>query len=568
MKSFGQIAGARLPRRVSVRLAGMGTAPGALVWQPAPPTSGDAAVARQLSRGVLVFDGRMAETLEPHPWDLSPPDRVWESALHGHGWLDDAAATGDRRSWDLLSAWVWSWLERFGDGSGPGWEPELAARRLTRWIAYSVRLLNGQPGDRSVAFFQALGMHTRYVDWRWRETPDGPARLEALAGLVYARLSLEGRSRDTLRAIAVLGREADRVIGPDGGIGSRSPEDLSRAITILGWSLSTMSEAGQTPAPAHLEALRRAEPVLAALRHPNGSLARFHGGRPARVRNREQEHQTPEAQPSADHATAMGFRRARCGTTVLILDAAPPPDGPHAATAHASPLAFELSSGRFPLVVNAGTGLAFGPRAAQSARRMAAHSGVELGQRCPGQLRAPDDGVARLTTPGTVRARVNADTQGVQLLGESTLYEHSLGLRLERRLHLNASGLKLSGEDTALATRAETRLQMATAFPDQAPACPMTLRLHLHPNAHARMALNGRAVSIRPPDGSIWMFIADTDLLDLEDSAYYDEAQLRPRLTRQIVARTTIMEYWGRITWSLERLPEGSSPLSLRPADT
>ncbi|MEM6624914.1 MAG: heparinase II/III family protein [Pseudomonadota bacterium] len=568
MKSIGQIAGARLPRRVTARLAGIGSTPSALVWQPAPPTKGDPAIARQLSRGVLLFDGRLLETMETHPWDLGPPDQVWQDGLHGQAWLDDAAASDDPACWTHLTGWLWTWIERYGQGTGPGWEPEVASRRLTRWIAHSVRILTNQPSERSNQFFRAMGLHVRYVDWRWRETSDGPERIEALAGLVYARLSLEGKTRDTQRAIADLGREAARIIGPDGGIASRSPEDLARIVAMLTWSLRAIEDSGLTPSVRQEAAIRRAEPVLAALRHPSGDLARFHGGKPGVDLAPEHRNQLSQGRPPSEVSAPMGYQRMTCGRTCLIMDGAIPPSGAFGKTAHASAMAFELSVGRDAVVVNSGSGHAFGSRAAQSSRRAAAHSGVELGRRCPGRLLAPDGGAAQLLTDGRVRSRLSYDAAGAWLLGESALYENWFGMLHERRLHLRLDGLRLSGEDTVLANRAETRTQVQRAFEKLDAPAEITVRLHLAPDVVAATALNGRAISLKVPDGGTWMFAADTDNITLADSTYYDENRPKPRATQQIIARAPILDYWGRIIWSLEQLPQGSSPLRLRVADS
>lgn len=561
MKSIGQMAGTRLPRHLSARIASWGTAPGALVWQPAPPVAGDPAIARRLANGVLLFEGRLVQTDAPTPWEIDPPDTTWEAALHGHAWLDHVAATEDPRLWSHFGNWMWDWLDRYGAGDGTGWAPDLVARRLTRWIAHSAQLLLGRPPEASQRFFQALGVQARYVDWRWRETSPGVPRIEALAGLVYARLSLEGPGRETERTIAELGREAESVIGPDGGVKSRSPEALARVVSLLAWSLKSIEDAGRTPAPGHAKAIKRALPALRMLRHPSGALPRFHGGRPGFdlpleeiVRAAGPTIETPQAAP-------MGYRRLQEGVAVLIADCAPPPGGAHAATAHASPLAFELSHGAQPIIVNCGTGMGFGPETAVAARRVQAHSMLELAGGCPARLTGADDD-PDLNLPAEVSARVSSDDTGSWLLGDSTHYEASCGLRCERRVRLARSGTRLEGEETALATCADSRARAAETLGEF--ATPMVLRFHIHPDVKVASALNGRAVSLRMPDGALWMFTADADRLEVQPSRYFDEDRPKPRATSQIVATAALLEYWGRITWSLERLPDGASPLRTR----
>ena len=57
---------------------------------------------------------------------------------------------------------------------------------------------------------------------------------------------------------------------------------------------------------------------------------------------------------------AMGYARLSAGRTSVVIDASPPPSGVSALNAHASTLAFELTSGRRPVIVNCGSGASFG----------------------------------------------------------------------------------------------------------------------------------------------------------------------------------------------------------------
>lgn len=558
-----------LPRRLAARLACRGAQPGSLVWHPAPPTSGDPVRARLLARGVLLFDGRLVETHDAVPWDLPAPDSVWSDHLHGHGWLDHAAAADEPRLWQHFDAWVWDWIARYGDGSGPGWRADLVARRLTRWIGHAIRLLRGQPAERSHAFFLALATHARYLAWCWRETSGG-ARIEALGGLVYAALALEGMAVTAERAIRALGREAGRIVRPGsgpggspgggpgggsgGGIDSRNPEELARILGVLTWSASAIEEAGLTPVDGHLAAIRRATPVVRALTTPAGTLARFHGGRaggdlPPAV--------LPDAVdplgPPSDRA--MGFLRLAAGPATLIIDAAAAPCGRHAATAHASALAFELSIGRQPVIVSCGSGLGFGARAAQIGRRAEAHSTVRIEGGAPSTVPRP-------STRGSVKADLRQDAGGSSASLESRLDAARLGLVVNRHLDLAVDGTRLFGVDIVHAPGLSTRKRAAAAFAGSA-AC-LAARFHLHPEARAKLALNGRAVSLTLPDGAHWLMHVDADELVLQPSVYHDETRARPRATVQIIARSALVGYRGRIAWSLEPMENGVSRAAIK----
>lgn len=554
---------ALLPRGMAARLATRGVRPGALVWQPPPPARGDPARARRLARGVLLLDGCLVETNAAQPWDLPAPDRAWSDALHGHGWLDDAAAADDPALWRRFEGWVWAWIDRYALGHGPGWRADLVARRLSRWIAYSIRLLRARPPERSCAFFRAMAGHARYLGWRWREI-EGAARIEALGGLVYATLSMEGAGKAAARAVERLGREAAAAVGPGGGIASRNPEELARIASVLAWSAEAIAEAGLAPADGHQAALRRAAPVLRALTTPAGTLARFNGGRGGAAPALPEVAMPGRAQ-SAD-PRVMGYHRMSAGEAVLILDAAPPPGGPHAATAHLGALGFELWLGPHPVIVSCGSGLGFGERDAIAARRTAAHSTVEIAGRSPARLRRRRGGPARLTTTGGVGLRVDHAAPGASALVESALYAARLGLVVERRLELSPDGARLAGEDTVLAPSAAMRSRAAELFAPDGETGEVTARFHLHPEVGAAPALAGRAVALTLPDGARWLLESDAGRLELQPSRYYDDSRAQPRATMQVVASTPLIDYWARIDWRLERIGEAARPRALRTA--
>lgn len=559
---IGAMAGSRLPNRFAVRMARMHRGPGTLVWQPEPPVAGDPAAARRLINGILLFEGRMVETPAPEPWGLEPPDDVWRDHLHGHGWLDDAAASNDPDTWKTLAGWVWAWHAQFGDGAGPGWQPELAARRLTRWIAYSARLLAGQPTERSHAFFAALGTHTRYLELRWSRAATGVAQIEALCGLVYARLSLEGSAASGVRrALTQLGDHAARIIQPDGAVASRNPEDLARCIALLNWTAGIIHDAGLNAHASHRAALQRGMGALRVVRYGNGEVARFHGSRSGRAWHTHLKDEGENRVVLGDDTSVMGYLKLCLEDAELIVDGAGPATGAHALTAHASALGLEFWHAGQPIFTNCGSAAGFGRKYANASRRGPAHSTLEVGGRCPATL-SPVKGDrrrAQLSTTGQVKARISEGSDGSWAMCESTLYQKRFGLNCERRLHLSADGLMLSGEDTVLAPSAETRAKSNEKFPEDGTPCPFAVRFHLHPDTEARMALAGRGIALKLPDGSHWLMTADQPDISLEPSLYFDDTRPTPRATQQIVVRTAIMEYWGRISWSLERKAAGPS---------
>ena len=78
------------------------------------------------------------------------------------------------------------------------------------------------------------------------------------------------------------------------------------------------------------------------------------------------------------HAPHSGYQRMALGNTVVIADTGVPPSGVHAEGAHASCLAFEMSSGRQSFIVNSGIDRLNRESYRDLARMTAAHSSLVL----------------------------------------------------------------------------------------------------------------------------------------------------------------------------------------------
>ncbi|MEM7423663.1 MAG: heparinase II/III family protein [Pseudomonadota bacterium] len=549
-------------------LAKAGPQPRTLVWQPQPPEAGDPAAARRLSGGVALFDGHVVDLRGSSIWSVDPPSPGWSDAVHGHGWIDDAAACPDPAVWTDLSAWMWEWLSRYGGGAGPGWKPDLTARRLTRWLAHSTHLLQGQQPDKSRAFFAALGVHVRHVEWSWRRTRPGAERIEAVAGLVHALLSLEGPGPAARRAIAELGTIAESTIAPDGAIASRNAEELVRVAGLLEWIGRSIRDSGLDVTKKQQEALARARLTALAVRHHGTICPRFHGSG-ANNANRSSRRADPGR--TRDASMAMGYIRLQSDSVSVVIDAARPPAAPHDRTAHVSALGIELLSGCNPIVVSAGPGARTGHVHALASRRCDAHSAIMAGDRGPGQLTLAKSGRTRVTKEietdraalsarGTVTGQFSSNTTGEWAIAQSTLYVARNGLTLERRLHLATGGGRLAGEDTAIATDAEARSRVVRLFSgDAAEPCQIVSRFIVHPDIKTTPSISGRTVSLLLPDASRWLMRTDAEWLSLEPAEYFDENRSKPRATSAIVATAEILEYWGRIVWSFERIEHGKA---------
>ena len=95
-----------------------------------------------------------------------------------------------------------------------------------------------------------------------------------------------------------------------------------------------------------------------------------------------------------------------------------------------------------------------------------------------------------------------------------------------------------------------------------------SVRFHLHPDADAALDLGGTAVSIALRSGEMWVFRHDgVGTLSLEPSVYLDYGRLQPRATMQIVLSSRLVDYAGRVGWTLAKALETPSNLRDHAAD-
>ncbi|MDJ0627814.1 MAG: heparinase II/III family protein [Rhodobacter sp.] len=525
------------------------------VSQPEPRTIGRFARGRQLCAGNFLFAGSLVEAPEHSIWDLgiAEPDAVAE--MHGFTWLDDLAAAGDARAQQRAQAWTADWIDRFGNGRGAGWTPDLTGRRLIRWINHAIFLLNAQDPDASDGYYRSLGQQTVFLSRRWRTASHGVPRFEALTGLIYAGLSLIGMERHVTPAVEALAEECKGQIDDEGGIPTRNPEELLEVFTLLTWAAHALSEAGRRAPQEHIAAIDRIAPTLRALRHADGGLARFHGGGRGLEGRLDHALASSGVRPASRPGLAMGFARLSAGRTTLIVDASTPPGGGASRWAHASTLAFELTSGRRPLIVNCGSGRQFGAEWTRAGRATASHSTLAMEGFSSSRFGTGSASDLLVDRPRDVRMRYNADFGGSGIVAGHEGYVETHGLTHVRELDLSEDGRGLAGEDT-LATVADGDKPAFDRAMDavKLQGLPFHIRFHLHPDVDAEIDMGGAAVSLALKSGEIWVFRHDgTAKLSLQPSVFLEKGRLKPRATKQIVLSAVALQYSTRIRWTLAK---------------
>ncbi len=535
---------------------------GGLVSQPEPRSIGVLARGKQIMAGNILLAGHLAEAPDTLIWDIATPDPAFQQDAQGFVWLDDLAALGTPAARMRAQEWTWAWIARHGAGKGLGWQPDLTGRRIIRWLHHATLLLTGTDQAQTAALYRSLAQQSTFLARRWKSAPTGLPRFEALTGLVYAGISLIGMDGLVDPACAALAAECEADIDDEGGLPTRNPEELLDVLTLLTWAASALSEASH-PVPTELSsAIIRIAPALRTLRHADGDLCRFHGGDRGTLGRLDQALASAGVRPATPSAIAMGYARLGGRRTSVIIDASDPPGGRGALTAHASTTAFELTSGRRPVIVSCGSGAPFGADWRRAGRATPSHSLLSMDGASSSRLRAGTEMLNPRASITGSRLTIGVEGSEIYLAHDGWLASH--GLTTSRTLALSQDGRRLTGVDalTALTAGARRRFNdMMTQTKMEGPT--FSIRFHLHPDVDAVVDAVGSAVSLSLRSGEIWVLRhSGPARLSLQPSVYLEKGRLKPRPTTQVVLAAQARGYETRIGWTLAKAQD--TPLAIR----
>ena len=522
---------------------------------PEPRSIGNFETGQNLCSHIYAFAGKSIEGNSDSIWDVKPPTQAFENEMHGFAWLDDLAAAGDKSARKLAQSWVREWITLYGSGRDKGWTPALAGQRVMRICSHGRFLFRGLDPTHRATVLKAIGRDLSYLGKSWSRDEAILGRLQALTGLVYGGVSFKGREKSLNYANKSLGEEAARHIDTEGEIASRNPEELMDIFTLLTWSFRTMQDADVSPDPRIVNALERIAPTLRSLRLGDGSLTRFHGGGRGRPGRLDQVLSDSRVRRSRAGKLAMGYDRLTAGRVTLLMDCDRPPPLEASAHAHASTLAFELSSGRYPILVNCGAGQKFGTEWEEVCRATGAHNTLTVGGTSSSTI-APNGFVSRtfgqrlLTEPRHVTRKRHSGIHGSGILATHDGFAPLLGVIHEREITISIDGRVIDGTDTILPAEIKPRGKEPQKF---------AVRFHVHPDHKVTLSDDAARATITLPNAEAWEVVSNGNM-SVDDSVNLDQWTLKPRATKQIVVSQPIVEYGGQITWTMTRVSEGERP--------
>ena len=555
---------ASMGNRLRAKRAKPRNIPDDIIHYTEPRAIGSFEVGQQLIDGQFFFAGELIKASSKSIWSISSPTPDFTAEMHGFNWLDDLAAVGDMQARQLAQAWSMDWITRYDNGKGPGWTPALTGRRMLRICAHARFLFQDMEKPHGRLVMRSLARQLNYLGASWKKETAGRPRLEALAGLIFAGVSFEGREKSLAMANKAIGGECKRHIGTNGEIVTRNPEELMEIFTLLTWVFRTLEDANVTPDKRLIAALERIAPTLRSLRLGDGTLTRFHGGGRGREGWLDQVLSDSRVRKSRPGELAMGYERMTAARITLLVDCAKPPALPVSHHGHASTLAFEMSSSRYPILVNRGAGQKFGVKWERACRETSAHNTITIEKTSSSRI-APVGIVSNtygerlLDTPANVTRSRKADQQGDWLLATHDGYSDAYGLVHQRRLYLSPDGREFRGQDSLTATTEVERKQFKQATA-HASNLGITYRahFHLHPDVKSKLTDDGKSIALQLPNKEVWVFRHEGGQVALESSTYLDQWRLKPRATKQIVVTSRVVDYSDRITWIFRRVNDGA----------
>lgn len=516
-----------------------------LLAVPDDPVAGNAETGLAILHGQLTWRGEQL--------DCDRIDFVSEAASAGFltylqrfQWLRDLAAAGPRAQVApvaefLTRSWLGSHAERVSE---PAWRPDLWGWRILFWASHAPLILSSTDLVYRSAVLNGLARGARHLDRTADRAPVGLPRIAAWTGVVAAGLLMTGGNPRRSFGEAGLARALNSGFSADGGLVCRTPDGQLDAVMLLAM-LARVYDARRIEMPPFLgSALHLAVPSLLGVTLGDGGLSSWQGSLPldrARVEAivaASDVRTRPQRQ-----ARDWGYQRATAGQTVLVMDAAPPPDRRVAKGGCASTLAFELSDAGHRLIVNCGGANAGGahisPGLANGLRTTAAHSTLVLADSNSTAIHA-DGTLGRGVSEIALERQENEGNSQIEASHDG--YVRRFGLIHKRTLALTGDGRELRGDDALLPARAKQK-PMTSAF---------ALRFHLAPGVEATPTADGMGALLRIERGALWQFRCRGGTLSIEESLWVDGGA-RPHNTLQLVVSGEAPPGGASIGWVLRR---------------
>ena len=526
------------------RLFGSGRQPLRLVAVARDHVQGDRRRGEALLQGKFLC-GAEAVPLADLDFSAIGADGPVAEHLQGFSWLRDLAAAASReKGARVAEAITGRWLLAHGTRVDAAWKPELWGERILFWTAYAPYILSSTDGGYRSALLNTLARGARHLEANADRAPAGVKRVTACAGVVAAALLVQGGVARLARAEAGLGRALSSAQSDDGGLVSRTPYEQVQLVDRLGLLRSAYFAAKHTPPESFETAAAAALSALHGVILGEGGLSSWQGGNsmdPARL--------TAIVEGCGLRARALrqprgwGYHRLSALGTIVVMDAAPPPQPKAAPAGCASTLAFEFSDGLQRLIVNCGgpnpLPLQMPADLAEALRSTAAHSTVTVGDTNSTAILG-DGSLGKGVTDVMIDRSEDNDSSRIDATHDG--YLRGFGLLHRRTLTLGNDGKELRGTDE-LVPKSRRKAKGGTTF---------AVRFHLAHGLEPTITADGMGAILRSPGAPPWNFRSRGAAIGVEESLMVD-ARGAPLRTMQLVINGEASSSGAEVHWQFRR---------------
>ncbi len=509
--------------------------PDRLIVRPVDPWPGDLEKAQHLLDAAGV-GARTGAKWCGEWWTPEDGDNIWLSHMHGFTWLRDLRALDGGLSREQGRLMIESWIDCNDNWQIDSWRGDLIGCRLAMWICHYEFFCANASEEFEDKFLSSIVKQAKHLS-NALDKSHGIARLEAIKGLLYAAIALDGHEKWIEQALNALKIEANSQILPDGGHASRSPAILLDALEIM-VDLRIALQAGGYPAPEFLgDVIDNMSGALRLLRYNDRKLALFNGGQEGDnaainlILAQAGAHKKP---PKS--LKDSGYERLELGRSMLVMDVGKIADASYDEHAHASALGFEFCYGKNRLFVSCGSH-PVSEEWRDAMRFTGAHNSVCLDYRNSCEIKK-DGHFGRKIMQSTIHREETKDA--ALLIASHDGYVPLNGITHTRKIYLADEGHDLRGED-----------MLSCAFELTKPV-ETAIRFHLHPSVSCSFINDGQEILLRMPGGVGWRFSRSAGGLALEDSLYLGSG-ITPRKTKQIVIYGQMSEDEACVKWTLKR---------------
>jgi uncharacterized heparinase superfamily protein len=491
--------------------------------------------ASQIVEGYIALGGKTEKLDGRKLFDINPPSEAFAKALHSFEWLrhlrayePDANTLASRAVASRVAReHTLNWLHLQRKHPSHAFTPLMAARRSLSLTNQAAFVFDGASAQDYETIMAIILRDTRRAFTHRAQVQDPTDHcflVTACASVAHALSQHIGTKSMTMEALSAV---LPKTFHSDGGPKTRCPADLALLLPTL-LSLQALLTVRRSPQPPQLgRSINQSMTMLRQLRHPDGTVARFHGTTSLLAYESDlvatvltydtQRKDLPILAPDS------GFGRLQAGPSLVLMDCGSAPPASAARQAHAGALAFEWSVGTTKIITNSAE-IGYSVDAdlweqrttrAQSTLVAAGLSSALLSSREPDAFLQGGLNVSVAPPPTDTSLRLSAQHSG---------YRQRLGVDHARSLQLADDGSTLEGDD---------RLLLASGEMAQNGRTPYALYFQLQPGAQiTREGDQSVQIKVR---GQTVRFEADTGHIAIEDPTNRPTYRGAARALRMVV---------------------------------